>query len=183
MSTDALRARFDQCYRLAEQMRSGSPMELAIAAAMMAETTERMVNSSPTWQEFLRKVQAVEKSCLDNAPLSKKKEIETILVEFRYRKELFLKQIASGAVPETEYNEQEIAFGAMQESIKEARRVCGQSCETCKTKNYSYLTETGELKHFLKKCSFCKKALYCSIDCQGKDWPRHKSVECLSNRP
>lgn len=71
MSTQSMHTRFDQCYRLG----SGSPMELAIAAAMMAETTERMVNSSPTWQEFLRKVQAVEKSCLDNAPLSKKKKL------------------------------------------------------------------------------------------------------------
>merc|ERR1719215_141088 len=41
------------------------------------------------------------------------------------------------------------------------------TCDTCK-KRQSYTR--------MKKCSRCRNATYCSIECQKKDWPRHKSV-------
>ncbi len=31
------------------------------------------------------------------------------------------------------------------------------------------------LKEHLSKCSRCKKIMYCSLDCQKKDWKKHKS--------
>jgi hypothetical protein len=37
-------------------------------------------------------------------------------------------------------------------------------------------TETGKTERF-KKCSRCKKAYYCSVDCQKIHWKKHK-VDC-----
>jgi len=41
------------------------------------------------------------------------------------------------------------------------------TCDTCK-KRQSYQR--------MKKCSRCRNATYCSIECQKKDWPKHKAV-------
>ena len=45
------------------------------------------------------------------------------------------------------------------------RRVKQVSCDTCK-KRSSYTK--------MKKCSRCRNATYCSVECQKKDWHRHK---------
>jgi hypothetical protein len=49
---------------------------------------------------------------------------------------------------------------------KKARQV---TCDTCKKKS-SYTK--------MKKCSRCRNATYCSVECQKQDWNRHK-VECV----
>ncbi|KAI0807509.1 hypothetical protein C8Q74DRAFT_1227877 [Fomes fomentarius] len=45
------------------------------------------------------------------------------------------------------------------------------SCACCER------DETVNLGTALKKCSGCKLTRYCSVECQKKDWPRHK-VTC-----
>ena len=34
----------------------------------------------------------------------------------------------------------------------------------------------------IKKCSKCKKVAYCTIDCQKKDWKRHKAECCIEGQ-
>jgi hypothetical protein len=48
---------------------------------------------------------------------------------------------------------------------KKAKQV---TCDTCK-KRSSYTK--------MKKCSRCRNATYCSVECQKQDWNRHKT-EC-----
>jgi len=38
-----------------------------------------------------------------------------------------------------------------------------QTCATCQKQGADF-----------KRCSACKSVYYCSVDCQGKDWPNHK---------
>lgn len=49
---------------------------------------------------------------------------------------------------------------------KRAKRV---QCDTCQ-KHFPYTK--------MKKCSRCRKATYCSVDCQRLDWQRHRDVCC-----
>lgn len=49
---------------------------------------------------------------------------------------------------------------------KRAKKV---QCDTCQ-KNFPYTK--------MKKCSRCRKATYCSVDCQRLDWQRHRDVCC-----
>jgi hypothetical protein len=50
---------------------------------------------------------------------------------------------------------------------KKAKRV---KCDTCE-KKFPYTK--------MKKCSRCRKAHYCSIECQKSDWERHR-VTCIT---
>jgi hypothetical protein len=47
---------------------------------------------------------------------------------------------------------------------KKAKQV---TCDTCK-KRSSYTK--------MKKCSRCRSATYCSVECQKQDWNRHKAT-------
>jgi hypothetical protein len=49
---------------------------------------------------------------------------------------------------------------------KKAKKV---QCDTCQ-KKFPYTK--------MKKCSRCRKATYCSVDCQRLDWQRHRDVCC-----
>ena len=49
---------------------------------------------------------------------------------------------------------------------KRAKKV---QCDTCQ-KHFPYTK--------MKKCSRCRKATYCSVDCQRLDWQRHRDVCC-----
>ena len=53
-------------------------------------------------------------------------------------------------------------FEQLEMSKHRTRKV---QCDTCKLPRP--LSE-------MKKCSGCRKAVYCSVNCQRKDWPRHK---------
>lgn len=47
-----------------------------------------------------------------------------------------------------------------------------RSCEWVQCPNRSQAELT------LQRCSQCKKVFYCGVDCQRKDWSRHKIVQC-----
>lgn len=53
----------------------------------------------------------------------------------------------------------------MERKMKKTKKV---QCDTCKL---------PRPHSEMKKCSGCKKATYCSVACQRKDWPRHK-IRC-----
>lgn len=149
-------------------------------AQLMVGVTQGLANSSTNTEEFHKKCQTFRQALEDYVPEEDKRSVETIRAEYRHRKELFLKKL--DANPSLAATEEEARKQAMQESIEEAKRLRAQVCQTCKTKNYSFI-ENGELKHLLQRCSRCSKVLYCSTNCQRTDWPRHKTAECLSNRP
>ena len=186
MSTHATHGRvlpYEQCYQLADMVTDGKidPQGLEVVAQMMMGVTQGIVDSSPTPEAFHDQCRAWKQSLQDHVSPEEKRAIDTMRAEFGYRKELFHKRMATD--PSLSASEKQAREQAMKEAIQEAKRVREQTCQTCKAKNYSYLTETGELKHLLQKCSRCQKAMYCSKDCQRADWSRHKKAECLNNRP
>ena len=152
-------------------------------AKLMGGITQGIADSSPTTEEFLKKCRTMKQSLEDQVPLEDKRTVETIKAENAYRRQLFLKRFDTA--PSLAATEKQAREQGMQELLEEAKRVRAQTCQnpTCKAKNYSFITETGELKHLLQRCSSCRKVLYCSQGCQTTDWPRHKTAECLSIRP
>jgi hypothetical protein len=52
---------------------------------------------------------------------------------------------------------------------KREKRAKKVQCDTCQ-RNFPFTK--------MKKCSRCRKATYCSVDCQRLDWQRHRDVCC-----
>ena len=76
-----------------------------------------------------------------------------------------------------------------EEPRKYACFYCGNSClkshneRINKEESYTFINEGMPCrickKNATKKCGKCKETFYCSLDCQKKDWPDHKTICCL----
>lgn len=66
-----------------------------------------------------------------------------------------------------------------EEELSEVSSLIQATCNSCNAPNRLITNENGISEYLLKRCSGCLKALYCSKECQLKNWSCHK-VECLS---
>lgn len=60
-------------------------------------------------------------------------------------------------------------------ALERAKEVHEERCATCHTPNRAI----SKKEYLLQRCQKCQKAMYCSRDCQIKDWKNHK-VQCYS---
>jgi hypothetical protein len=75
-------------------------------------------------------------------------------------------------------------LGRLIESVSEDAKMEKRQAEVQprdSTQCHSCGKTSGTIAGSLKNCSACKKAWYCSTDCQKQHWKRHKPT-CLANR-
>ena len=58
----------------------------------------------------------------------------------------------------------------LQDSLSRFHQKLGDPLRMCQ------VCGQGALGRRLLRCSRCKRAFYCSVDCQKQDWPRHKAT-------
>ena len=164
---------------------SFDPEHLNKMAEVVAKQTESISNSASSLEELMSYCQRVKRLCDENLPPNDQAQLQSTLLEFGIEKNKILnakhltveQQVDSDL--EQELN-REISQATVR-SIKKAQDLQQQTCKTCHTPNHLITIDSQDPQYLLKKCSRCKKVMYCSTACQSKDWPRHKKAECFQH--
>jgi hypothetical protein len=82
---------------------------------------------------------------------------------------------------ENELSDQTAAQTSNSSRTEGTARKDGNGCWYGKCDRHGKTDE--ETEWMLMKCTGCKKARYCSKECQSKDWKVVHKIECLSMRP
>lgn len=82
----------------------------------------------------------------------------------------------SDCSPEMNLELNEMLLASVREGFAETSKPQTPQPETCKLAGCRMMEN-------LRKCSGCKKAMYCSVEHQRMDWPRHRQTECIRKSP
>ena len=156
--------------------------QLNAITEVVTKQVEAIKNSASNLSELTNYVQVLKQLCNETLPPSSQSQLQSSLLQFGVEKEKILK--SKNLTLESHLDDrlaeefdQEI-LEATKRSIKTAQNLHQQTCNSCQTPNRLIESNTRPFQKLLKKCSGCRKALYCSTECQRKDWSHHK-VECF----
>ncbi len=171
-------------FRSAHALHPGKDaQEIAQKAAFAENVINFQLTSSPTWEAYFKLSAEMRQARLAQMSPDDRQKAETICAEIKGREAAFKRRemffidhpdlAPSGSMEDR-------AQVWIQEATAAGLQVHSQNCKTCSRRNFTSITEGGELKHLLQRCKACKTAIYCSIDCQKKAWLGGHNVECLN---
>lgn len=161
----------EDCKSMLKIIKPGlSDERLETIANLVAQQTKRISNSVSSYDEL----EKIKESLMKYMPPQEIPFLKSVQYELEIlKKDRLVKEYLT---PNQKFDpdqstklDKKISLTSLN-AIKKAKNLT-KTCQTC---NASASNET-----LLQRCSRCKNTLYCSVECQKKDWDRHKKVECI----
>lgn len=155
---------------------------LHVLARMIMEKTNSVIENSKSLEEVNAYIKKMQQYNSESSSDEKRAELESTRFLLKKEKVKFLQahNVNMGDAVEEECAEKLVGkfTQSLVQSIYTSKKKLEERCGTCATPNRLIDSDKDDAHYLLKKCSRCRKMMYCSTECQRKDWPRHK-VACI----